>query len=285
MNLKDIESYLSDASNNFSARESEPYLNALAVLKEQAVKNNDQPLAKTIWCYETVLKIQDQYIIAYFQMKASEFYQAWCSLARVELGLHFLSKHFQDKNNEYYISFVEKHTLQYQLLYPYKIFLSPEILEIEKKCSICNKVVTPFNPCEHRTGEIYNGIKCARVVTKSEFLGTAFVENPVQKYSVPFIPDQNNGEPKDHYNYASVNYLIKRVRSPFHAWDVKHIMTRLPHSRYSHIGRNASCPCESGKKYKHCCLKEDGVLRPHEEFYFEILPPKHLLKIEYTMQT
>ena len=281
MNLNDVTSYLRNAPVNFPARESKPYKSALGVLKEQAVENGDQELAKSIWCYEQVLKIQDYYISAYFQMKASEFYNAWCLLARVELTIHFLSRHFND-DDEYYISFIEEHTQQYQSLFPYKVFISPEILENEKICSICSKVVTPFNICEHKVGEIYDGCMCSRIVTKAELLGTAFVENPVQKYSVPFMSSPDGKQEKDHYNYACVEYLITRVNSPFNAWKVEHTMTRIPHSRYSHIGRNEPCPCESGKKYKQCCLLHKGVLRPHEEFLFEVLPPQHLLATEYT---
>ena len=31
-------------------------------------------------------------------------------------------------------------------------------------------------------------------------------------------------------------------------------LMKLPLSRRSRYSRNALCPCESGKKYKHCCL-------------------------------
>ena len=30
---------------------------------------------------------------------------------------------------------------------------------------------------------------------------------------------------------------------------------------YEKIGRNEDCPCNSGKKYKHCCLKTEIELR------------------------
>jgi uncharacterized protein YchJ len=34
---------------------------------------------------------------------------------------------------------------------------------------------------------------------------------------------------------------------------------RAPARRGKKIGRNAPCPCGSGKKYKKCCLKKEGV--------------------------
>lgn len=282
MKLKEVKSYLRDASNNFGLRESKPFVNALAELKKKAVKENDQSFAKIIWCLEQILKIQDNFIIAFFQMKAEEFYLAWCSLEKVELDLQFLNPHFCDVNNEYQVPFIEKHVSQYQSLFPYKLFFSPEFLEIEKTCTTCKKIVTPRNSCGHRIGNIYNGEQCGRNVTKLELLGIGIVEEPVQKYSVLFLSDANGGGEKDHYYYSVVQYLIKRLNSPFHDWDVDWTKRRHPHSRYSHVGPNDPCPCESGKKYNDCCLQESGVLRPHVEFIFHVSPPEHLLTIEYT---
>ena len=41
----------------------------------------------------------------------------------------------------------------------------------------------------------------------------------------------------------------------------------------SKIGRNSKCPCGSGKKYKHCCEKNDNVMRkkklPSGRFRYE----------------
>lgn len=280
MTLEEVKSFLREAPNNFSSRESELAKQTLSELKLEAVKDNDQSFGKTIWCYEQILEIQDKFITAFFQMKAEEFYEVWCTLERVELGLHFLNPHFQDVNNEFHLLFIKRHTFQYQSLFPYGFFLSPEILVIEKTCSVCKKIVSPRNSCGHRVGEIYDGEMCGRDITKAEILGAALVKDPVQKYSVPFLSDAKVGVKKDHYNYAVVRYLIKRLSSPFHAWDINRTKRKFPHSRYSHVGRNDPCPCESGKKYKKCCLLENGVLRPHIEFGFHVSPPEHLLTTE-----
>jgi hypothetical protein len=114
-----------------------------------------------------------------------------------------------------------------------------------------------------------------------EFLGTAMTKEPVQKYSVVFLPDPDTGGFKDTYNYSVIRYLVDRLQSPFDGWTFDKTKMRHPHSRYSHVGRNEPCPCESGKKYKNCCLNESGVLRPHVQFHFSNPPPKEQLTIEY----
>jgi hypothetical protein len=281
MIFNEIKKYLRDAPANFSSRNSGLIKNQLGKLKEQAVKINDQSLAKTIWCFEEILKIQDKYIAAFNQLKTAKYYEAWCVFEQVELGMQFLAPHFDDSAAEYHLRFIEKHISQYQSLYPYKYFFSPEMVKHEITCSICNKPISIHKPCGHRVGEIYDGKMCARIVSNMEVLGMALVQQPSQKYSVPFITDPQTGNTVDHYDYSLVKYLIQRLNSPFHTWDIHWTKMRHPHSRFSHVGRNDPCPCESGIKYKKCCLPMGGVLRPHCEFKFSVMPPKELLTIEY----
>jgi len=159
-------------------------------------------------------------------------------------------------------------------LFPYKLFFSPEIIEHEKKCNICGKIISIRNPCGHEVGEIYNGEMCIRIVTKAEFISISLVESPLQKYSVPFMTDPKTGKTVDHYDYSLLENLLKILKSPFDEWDYKKTTKMYPHSKFKHIGRNENCPCGSGKKYKQCCLKREGVTLPHYEFHL----PESLLK-------
>ena len=115
---------------------------------------------------------------------------------------------------------------------------------------------------------------CCRVVTKMEFQGIALVENPVQKYSVPFLNDPVTGKKRDHYNYGLLESATQALRAPFHEWEAEWTTRRQPHIYFRHVGRNDPCPCQSGKKYKKCCLRHEGVLRPHVEFTFSVPPPE-----------
>jgi hypothetical protein len=159
--------------------------------------------------------------------------------------------------------------------------MSPEILELEKICNICEKPISIRNPCGHRVGEIYNGELCIRIVTKVKLLAMAMVDSPIQKYSVPFLSDEKTGKSIDHYNYSLVKFLADRLQSPFHEWDVSWTKVRHPHSKFRSVGQDDPCPCESGKKYKECCLPEEGVLRPHCQFHLSVLPQPGLSDFEY----
>jgi hypothetical protein len=276
MTLEDIRGYLRSVSQRPAEPTPEAVEQVLAVLKKETVARGDQNEAKAVWRLEQGLRAQNLYLQAFEAMKEGRFYQAWCDLEQAELALHFLEPHGAASWSECRLDFIREYIAKWQALFPYKIFMSPEILEIEKVCSICKHPVFPRKPCGHRVGEIYDGEMCARVVTKSVFLGMALVSKPVQKYSVPFLSNGTTGKTLDQYNYGVVQYAITALRNPFDAWDAVWTTRRQPHSTFRHVGRNDPCPCESGKKYKKCCLQETGVLRPHLKFRFAVAPPPNI---------
>lgn len=281
MKLSQVKVFLKELPNSLHMDE-EQVMSVLVSLREQkslAVDNNDQALAKEIWCYEQTLKIQRNFLKAYQEMKDGNYYEAWCLLEDIENGVIFLEKHLDFASveaNNFKLGFIKEHVKKFQSLYPYKVFLSPGILKIEEKCSVCQKAVSLRDYCGHEIGEIYDGEMCYREVTQADLIEVSVVTNPVQKYSVAFTGD------RDHYNYSLVEYVARGLQTPFHLWEISWMKKRHPHSRYKHIGRNDLCPCESGKKYKVCCLHKAGVLRPHAVIHFSVPPPTNLPTVMFT---
>jgi len=258
--------------------------NILAGLKKEAVLAKDEFFAKQIWCYESILSIQHTYLRAYLHMKTGSYYEAWCLLERIEINIETLEKHYVfSDSDEFKIEFIDKHIRQFQTLFPYKLFVSPGMIAKSKSCSICGASVSIRDSCGHRLGEIYGGELCCRLVNEAIPIEISFVTEPVQKQSVVFLGNSEGRSiaENDHYNYGVVEYVIRGLQSPFDAWETKLTKTRHPHTNFSDKGRNSPCPCDSGKKYKQCCLKESGVLMPHREFHFSVPPPKELPEIVY----
>lgn len=284
MNLDQVKFYLSQVGMGRDETDSQTARDVLAQLKANAINTGNQELAKEIWCYEEILNIQNNYLQAFEQIKDGDYYAGWCTLERVEISVNSLERHFDIAigNDRYKVSFIKTHTERFQSLYPYKYFLSPGMLHLEKRCSICDAVVSLRNHCGHVPGEIYDGEICGRKITRAEMIESSIVTKPVQKYSVLFLTDQKGITQGDGYDYSLVNYVIRGLREPFHGWEVNRTTRRHPHNKFKSIKRNDPCPCESGKKYKACCLREDGVLRPHTEIIFEVPPPKDLPQIEYS---
>lgn len=274
LTIGEVENYLQTAPNSVFNRDSSLHGASLKHLKKLHVEEGYEVSAKRIWCLEEVLLAQDKYVAAFIKMKEGEFYKGWCDLEQVELALLRLDRHFNEPN--YHLDFIGEHTERFQSLFPYKIFTSPGYIKKEIRCSICDSIVSIRKTCGHVKGDIYSGEMCCHIIKEVDLDHTAFVFSPVQKYSVPFLVDSTTNESYDQYDYSILQYLMRGLQSPFHDWHYEETETRHPHKLFQHVGRNGKCPCKSGKKYKHCCLKETGVLRPHTQFYLSEPPPKDL---------
>jgi hypothetical protein len=253
----------------------------LTVLKRDAVAAGDSEAAKSLWCLQQALAVQEHYLLAFAKLRSGQYYDAWCELEHTELAVAALERHETGSWKDFRLDFIQAHTSKWQAIFPYKVFLSPEMIQIEKLCSVCNQPVLPRSFCGHRVGEIYDGEMCYRTVTKLELMGISMVDKPAQKYSVVFMTDEKTGKQHDHYRYDLVKYAIEALRDPFDPWSVERSSRRQPHSRFADVGRDEPCPCESGRQYNNCCLPDNGVLRPHFQFTFETAPPHKVLPTMY----
>ena len=275
MNISEIITQLESVEMNYYERNSELISLSLKEKKEGALKDLDPKEAKHIWCLEQVLFIQDIYYGAFKLLKQREYYKAWCEFEKIEDMYYSLIKHLQYAEESFRLDMAIKHVKQFQLVYPYKLFFSPEYIILEEECSICGRKLNIRNFCGHEVGEVYNGEMCYRTVTRADVVSISIVPNPVQKYSVLFTDGGDN------YDYSILKYLAECLQSPYHGWHMIWTKIRHPHSIFKDILPESPCPCESSKQYKDCCLNEEGVLRPHCDIQFDVSPPKEMLGIKY----
>lgn len=238
----------------------------LQLLKEGFVKEDKQEQAKQLWIYQTIIEIHKLYINAFNLLKEKDYYKGWCQLERIEITISSLKRHFQYDKEQFHIWHIEKTIKYLQVIFPYKLFASSELLKKKKECSTCGKEISIRNSCGHIVGEIYNGEMCHRIVTEAEVLGVSLVENPGNKYSVMFIKDEKTGEQTDQYNYDTIDYLFEHIKEPYENWDLEVSERIIKQEDYGKIGRNEPCVCGSGKKFKKCCGLNIGKKYPHYEF-------------------
>lgn len=260
------------------SRNSEQLLNAtniLKTLKSESVSKNDQTRAKLIWILETVIEVQQEYLEAFRLLKSHKFYEAWCQLEKCEISSEALFRHYRPLADTYHVKWIAMTVEQYQQLFPYKYFMSTELIELEKKCNICDKVVNIRSNCGHIVGEIYDGKYCIRIVTKVDLPAISLVETPVNKYAVPFFVDPETNQQKDNYSYVDIRFLIDKLDYPDSKWRFEKTKRVFSHDEYKNYDINNGCPCGSGDKYKNCCLTKPGIDGFHTQFYLEKLPSKN----------
>lgn len=203
---------------------------------------------------EQVCKVIQHYLSAFQSLREKKHFDAWCTFERAEIELSFLRRHLNFSDNRYNLKFYDIIIPQYQKLFPYQYFMSRESVVKKASCSICGETILLRKPCGHRIGEIYNGEQCCHIVEEFEFLATAIVKNPFDKYAVIFPEDME-------YNYSMLDNLLSQISGPYDEWELDIMKKRKP--QFIGVGRNIQCPCDSGKKYKFCCLNTDNELSDH----------------------
>jgi uncharacterized protein YecA (UPF0149 family) len=240
--------------------------NANAVLELAQSENIDEVANKAWFLYE-ISKVNRELVVAFSEIKAENFYSAWCKFETIEINLlNFLKNKFYPLE-EFRIPELRQLVSNWQEIFPYAIFLSPEMVIKKEICSICSLEINPWSECSHVTGKVYAGKLCYRIVKDLEFLSISFVHTPVQKYSVAFTSDQE-GNVVDHYDYSVVKFVADRVEDVFDEWSFYWTKALHPHSLFSDRDKNGPCPCDSGREYSKCCFPKSGVIRPHIQFKF-----------------
>lgn len=235
-------------------------------LKELAVKEDAQEQAKEFWICQTIIGVHKLYSHAFNLLKDKQYYEAWCQLERTEKTMSSLKRHFSFQENKYFLNFIEKSVRNLQVIFPYRLFASMEIVKTSILCSVCDKKISIRNSCGHIVGEIYEGEMCYRIVDKCEVLGIALVDDPGNKYSVMFIKDSSTGEQVDHYSYDIIDYLFDNLGSPYEFWDLRVLQKEIKQEDFKDMNENDNCNCNSGLKLKDCCQTKIGEKYPHYEF-------------------
>lgn len=245
--------------------------------KSNAVELSNQEEAKAYWICEVIVESHLLFQDAFNKIKQGEYYKAWCKLEQCELAINALERHYASSvDDPHHLLYVKEMIIQWQALFPYSVFFSPEILKRKVICSICGAVVKPRSQCGHKKGEIYNGEMCTHIVAECDLISISVVKDPVQKYSVAFLSAKENGEPIDHYDYSNLKFIADRLESPYHKWIHRITQRKIMRKEVDHLTPDSKCPCLSGNNYGECCVSKSEFLVPHLQIEFSVAPRAEL---------
>lgn len=231
-------------------------------IKRNAIACANEPQANASWFLQGFCDINLQYLKAWAQLKANQFYVAWVTLERIEINCAtlFRNKDLAPKGIDQ--SAIASQVNEWQKLFPYKIFGSPEMVVGRYECSICGLSTGPWSSCTHRRGQVYMGQECYHIARDVKMVGISLVHDPVEKSSVVAPPGN------DHSSYDPIRFVRDRLMSPRDRFTSIKSTTYYPHERFVNVAPTSPCPCNSGSPYEHCCLNKPGVVRPHLEVDF-----------------
>jgi len=173
-----------------------------------------------------------------------------------------LVKRFSDLD----VSFFESSLVELESAYPYGLFLSVGMRVEFFECSICGADIDSAD-CPHRRRELYQGVMaCAIAREVAELDHVSLVEHPEDKRCVVQYED-------DGPQFRLIRYIGELLAAGTFAPSA---LSRLewskvvrPNPDYVQLGRNETCFCGSGRKFKKCCSGLREIEGDHVEVIAE----------------
>lgn len=220
-------------------------------------QQHDEEDANVAWATLEIVSLHRDYRKAFEMLRDKKYYEAWCLLEQIEIGISHLLRNFSGTKNA--VSYIEMMVRQLQSLYPYRVFFSTVIIVKERTCGICGKKRSIRHHCGHFPGHVYNGELCIDIVKKAKLEGVDIVFNPEHKYAVAFLRGKE-GDQTDHYDYGILEKIMRAWDDPYKPW---HYTTKHIHKspdEFPDLTEESKCPCGSGKTYGECCKNDpEGV--------------------------
>lgn len=253
-----IEEYLQKQNVDFD----KDILKTIEANLESAQNDNNEQQANYYWFLREVFLIQSSFVDAFNYIVSNRYEDAWNALDRIDIAIGYLNQNTPDEidNRSFNISFIGKMVKEYQKLFPYRYFLSREMIIKEEKCNICGQIRRIRHHCQHSPGKVYLGKLCLLEITDVELKAFALVTDPFDKYAVIHVEGLE-------YDYGMLQYLLQYIHNPYEEFFVKIEKEKL--RQYKNAKRNAPCPCGSGKKYKYCHLGNNDEFFDHYVVHFK----------------
>lgn len=141
----------------------------------------------------------------------------------------------------------------YEELYPYSVFASSEYVIGKSRCSICGKSMQGLE-CPHIKGNLYWGEFAYEIIEEiSTLQAVCLVKHPEDKRCVLELADDKRSELE---KFQKLDKFMKLGIPALCLFTITSETEYITDSTIISVGRNDSCPCGSGLKFKKCCGKK-----------------------------
>lgn len=225
--------------------------NLFSEIKDIAIQRNDEKLANAQFIFKDYFKLFCSLLRYFVMLEKRQYKDSWGKLQDCLDAIKYIG-HFTEIDDRLELNNLYDLLVQYEKLYPYKIFASSEYVISKSHCSICGKSMQSLD-CPHIKGELYWGEPAIECIDQIDyFQAVCIVSHPEDKRCVMELSDDTRSEKEkflmlDQYLELKQPYLQKVT--------IKGIKEQRIREDIEIVGRKQPCPCGSGKRFKHCCGK------------------------------
>ena len=229
--------------------EAEPIFKSI---KQHAIESANEKLANAQYVALLYLKLLCQTSSYFSALGAKTYRESWDILQDCLDSAIWIGR-YTTIENRYEVPQIVELLVNYENLYPFKVFASTEMVYSESKCSICGKSVQSFD-CPHIKCNLYWGEVATEIISKiEEFQAVAMVSHPLDKRCVMELTDDTRTNEE---KFQMLDEFLQKCIPPLQLFSIEVQKNRSPRKDIKIVGRNEKCTCGSGKKFKNCCGQE-----------------------------
>lgn len=224
--------------------------------------SNNETFLNALFVSDKYIHLINNYCRTWQLIYEEKYSESWNTLQNC-LDAIRLVKRFSNID----VVFLERQLLELESAYPYNLFASIGIRVRMFECSICGKDIDS-KECPHRRLGLYSGVMAygiAKEITSWDHV--ALVEYPVDKRCVVQFEDTDP-------QFRIIRYIRHLLDSPqFSPLALDRLewkKIRVTNPEYKKLGRNEPCFCESGLKFKKCCIHKKTIEQDHVDVIAEL---------------
>lgn len=258
LNSKKKKLELQDFNNPF-----EEYYQAEVVfdkIKRKALDNKNEKLANSTYVTKKYFHLFGSLASYFALLQKRNYRQSWDRLQDCLDEIYDVGQ-FVYINHRFELPFLKKLLKQYEKMYPFEIFVSPEFAITKSECSICGKPMNNLS-CPHIRGNLYWGeMACEKVLEIKEINSAVLVSNPLDKRCLIELADDDRTENE---KFLMLDKFCNKRIYRFQMFQIKHNKFFERDENVKKQKANELCLCGSGKKFKKCCRAK--MLYEHHEY-------------------
>jgi hypothetical protein len=221
-------------------------LQLLATLRREVHESSEMPGhtqydQNDVWVRDTWIGSVYDYLSAWDAILQDTWDEGWPHLQSSRVALNNLTRLAESRA----ASQLDAQARYLDAAFGFNVFFSPEYEIDVMKCDICGEDPRS-DACPHIRGQLYQGRMATSRIIEGRVTGLSIVGKPANRRAVVKIV----GVEYDHQ-------VLKAIRSwvccPLQSFQVL-VPARTVFGYEAGGGRNDPCPCDSGKKFKKCCL-------------------------------
>ena len=221
-------------------------------IKEIAIQRKDEKLANAQFVFKNYFMLFCNLLRYFDLLEKRQYKNSWNKLQDCFDDVKYVGR-FTEVENRLDLSEIYDLLVQYESLYPYNVFTSSEYIISKSHCSICGESMQSL-ACPHIKGELYWGDPAIECIDKIDVMqAICLVSHPEDKRCVLEMSEDTRTEKE---KFQMLDQYLELKQPYLQNATIKAIKELRIREDIKIVGRNKSCSCGSGKKFKHCCGKD-----------------------------